>query len=153
MRLLNFTALDPKQLTLVLSWRNHPDIRKWMMNQDEISLEDHCHFVESLRQRSDKRYFLVQDNDEYIGVIDFTDITENAAELGIYANPGKRGAGKILMRALIDYAFSTLRVKTLIAMVFSNNERAKHLYETFDFTETKRIRHENRELIRMELSQ
>lgn len=153
MRLLDFTTLDPKQLTLVLSWRNDPNIRRWMLCRDEISLEDHFRFVESLRQRSDKHYFLVQDNDEYIGVIDFTNITEDTAELGIYANPGKRGVGKILMRILIDYAFSTLRVKTLIATVFSDNERAKHLYEKFDFTETKRTDHGNMELIRMELRQ
>lgn len=153
MRLLDFTALDPNQLRLVLSWRNHPNIRRWMLSSDEISPEDHFRFVESLRQRSDKRYFLVQENGESIGVIDFTAITEDTAELGIYANPGMRGVGEVLMRALIDYAFLTLRVKTLIAMVFSDNERAKHLYEKFDFTETKRTNHGNRELIRMELKQ
>ena len=153
MRLLDFTTLDPQQLALVLSWRNHPEIRRWMLCRDEISPEDHFRFVESLRRRPDKRFFLVQENGEYPGVIDFTDITEDAAELGIYANPGIRGVGKTLMRVLIEYAFSTLKVRTLIAMVFADNERAKHLYEKFDFTETKRTDHGDRELIHMELRQ
>lgn len=153
MRLLDFTTLDTNQLTLVLSWRNHPDIRQWMLRNDEISSEDHFRFIESLKQRTDKRYFLVQREGKNIGVIDFMDITEKSAELGLYANPQMRGIGETLMRALIDYAFVTLKVKTLIATVFADNERAKHLYEKFDFIEINRTAYEKREMIRMELHQ
>lgn len=150
-RLLDFTTLDAKRLTVVLAWRNHPDVRQWMLNTNEISSEEHFHFVESLKQRSDKRYFLVQREGESIGVIDFTDITQNSAEIGIYANPQMRGIGEALMNALIGYAFVTLKVKTLIATVFADNERAKHLYEKFDFTETNRPLYNGREMITMEL--
>lgn len=152
-RLLNFTTLDDTEHKLILSWRNHPDVRVWMVNQDEISMNEHLCFIESLKMRGDKRYFLVQQDDEYIGVIDLTGITENSAELGIYTNPDMRGVGDVLMRALIDYAFATLKVRTLIANVFSDNERAKHLYKKFDFTETNRTVYEKREMITMELNQ
>lgn len=153
MQLLDFTTLDSLQLTLVLSWRNHPDICRWMLKSDEISTEDHFRFVELLKQRSDKRYFLVQNNGENIGVIDFIDITQASAEIGVYANPQLRGVGDTLMRALIDYAFSTLKVTTLIATVFADNDRAKLLYEKFDFKEKERILYNEREMITMELSQ
>lgn len=151
MRLLDFTTLDTERLTVVLAWRNHPNVRQWMLNTNEISSEEHFHFVESLKQRSDKRYFLVQDNNDYIGVIDLTDITSTSAEIGIYANPQMRGIGEALMNALIGYAFVTLKVKTLIATVFADNERAKHLYQKFDFTETNRTLYNGREMITMEL--
>ncbi|MDP3290918.1 MAG: UDP-4-amino-4,6-dideoxy-N-acetyl-beta-L-altrosamine N-acetyltransferase [Sulfuricurvum sp.] len=153
MRLLDFTTLDTNQLTLVLSWRNHPKIREWMLHPNEISMEEHLHFVESLKRREDRRYFLVQREGKNIGVIDFMDITEKSAELGLYANPKMKGVGETLMRALINYAFVTLKVKTLIATVFADNERAKHLYEKFDFVETNRTAYEKREMIRMELQQ
>lgn len=152
-RLLNFTTLDDAEHKLILSWRNHPDVRVWMLHQDEILMNEHLRFIESLKKRGDKRYFLVQQDDAYIGVIDLTGITENSAELGIYANPDMCGVGDILMRALIDYAFATLKVRTLIANVFSDNERAKHLYKKFDFTETNRTVYEKREMITMELNQ
>lgn len=149
-RLLDFTTLDKERLTMVLAWRNHSDIRRWMLSDDEISLENHLHFVESLKNRADKRYFLVQQEDAYIGVIDFTDITQTSAEIGIYANPKMRGVGKALMNALVEYGFSTLGVEILIASVFADNDRAKHLYEKFDFTATARRFYKGREMIIME---
>lgn len=149
-RLLDFTTLDTQRLTTVLAWRNHSDIRRWMLSDDEISLENHLQFVESLKNRVDKRYFLVQREGEPIGVIDFTDITQNSAEIGIYANPQMRGVGEALMNALIEYGFSTLEVKILIATVFADNERAKHLYEKFDFIETARKFYKGKEMIIME---
>ncbi|MBD3806062.1 UDP-4-amino-4,6-dideoxy-N-acetyl-beta-L-altrosamine N-acetyltransferase [Sulfuricurvum sp.] len=149
-QLLDFTTLDKELLTLVLEWRNHSDIRCWMLNGDEISLENHLRFVESLKNRADKRYFLVQQGDAYIGVIDFTDITQKSAEIGIYANPQMRGMGHALMNTVIKYGFSTLGVKTLIASVFADNKRAKHLYEKFDFTERSRTLYKGREMIIME---
>lgn len=150
MRLLDFTTLDRELLTTVLAWRNHSDIRRWMLSDEEISLENHLRFVESLKNRADKRYFLVQREGESIGVIDFTDITQNSAEIGIYANPDMRGVGEALMNALIEYTRSKLKVTTLIATVFTDNERAKHLYEKFDFTETARAFYKGREMIIME---
>jgi len=153
MQLLDFTTLDANQLTLVLSWRNHPKIREWMLHPNEISMEEHLQFVESLKRREDRRYFLVQREGKNIGVIDFMDIMEESAELGLYANPKMQGVGETLMRVLIDYAFVTLKVKTLIATVFADNERAKYLYEKFDFTERDRSLYNGREMITMELSQ
>jgi UDP-4-amino-4,6-dideoxy-N-acetyl-beta-L-altrosamine N-acetyltransferase len=152
-RLLDFITLDTQLLTMVLRWRNHSDIRRWMVNTEEILIDNHLQFVESLKGRSDKRYFLVQREDEYIGVIDFTDINQNSAEIGIYANPELRGIGETLMNALIEYGFSTLKVTTLMASVFDDNKRAKYLYEKFDFTETERSHYNGREMITMELRQ
>lgn len=151
MHLLNFTTLEESECTLVLSWRNHPKVREWMLHPNEISLDEHLHFIESLKSRADKCYFLVKQENEYIGVIDFTDITEVSAEFGIYANPDVRGVGGVLMEVLIDYAFTTLKVKKLVSNVFSDNVRAKHLYEKFDFAETNRNVFQKREMITMEL--
>jgi UDP-4-amino-4,6-dideoxy-N-acetyl-beta-L-altrosamine N-acetyltransferase len=150
MRLLDFTTLDTQQLTMVLSWRNHPDVCSWMLNSNEISLNEHLSYIESLKNRSDKRYFLVQKGNDYLGVVDLIDITTTSAEIGIYVNPDKRGVGGLLMEALIRYAFDTLKLTKLIANVFSNNENAKRLYQKFDFQEIDRTMHKEREMIYME---
>ena len=136
-QLLNFTTLNLPQKELVLSWRNHQSVRKWMINNNEISLEDHLHFIDALSFGAEKCYFLVQQEFDYLGVIDLTDITKDSAELGLYANPDMRGVGYILMNALIDYA-STLGMSKLIANVLVNNVRACRLYQKFDFKETNR---------------
>lgn len=150
MQLLDFTTLDTGQLTLVLSWRNHPNIRKWMLRDNEISMEEHLCFVQSLKNRPDKRYFLLQKSQDYLGVVDLTNINATGAELGIYANPDLHGVGKLLMSALIDYAHETLKLTHLIANVFADNEKAKDLYQKFDFVEIHRTAYNGREMITLE---
>lgn len=135
-QLLNFTTLNLSQKELVLTWRNHPSIRKWMIHNNEISLEDHLHFIDRLSSTTEKCYFLLQKESDYLGVINLTNITKESAELGIYAHPDMRGVGHILMNALIDYAV-TLGLSKIIANVFVNNVRALRLYQKFDFKETK----------------
>ncbi|HZF70566.1 UDP-2,4-diacetamido-2,4,6-trideoxy-beta-L-altropyranose hydrolase [Sulfuricurvum sp.] len=150
LRLIPFTELNDAEKEMILAWRNHPDIRMWMLTSNEISLDEHLRFIESLKNRSDKRYFLVRQANDYLGVVDLTDITLTSAEIGIYANPDKRGVGTLLMDALIRYAFNTLKLTKLIANVFSNNEKAKRLYQKFDFTETDRAIHNGKEMITLE---
>jgi UDP-4-amino-4,6-dideoxy-N-acetyl-beta-L-altrosamine N-acetyltransferase len=148
-QLLNFTSLNLIQKELILSWRNHPDIRKWMIDENKITLKDHLYFIDLLATKTDKRYFLVQKESSYLGVIDLTNITVDSAELGIYANPDMRGIGSTLMGALIDYATSQ-GISKLIANVFPNNVRACHLYKRFNFTETEQAKHNNKRMLTLE---
>lgn len=149
-QLLNFTTLDLTQKELVLLWRNHPLIRKWMMDNTEILLEDHLHFIDSLHTKTDRCYFLVQKDAEYIGVVDLIHINANTAELGIYANPDMRGVGDILMNALIHHA-KTMGLSKLIAKVYTTNVRAQNLYKKFHFTQTKEIKHNTKKMNALEL--
>ena len=50
--LINFTELNLSEVKMVLKWRNNPDVRKWMYNQDEILLENHLAFIKSLKSKS-----------------------------------------------------------------------------------------------------
>lgn len=149
-RLIPFGDMDESQMRMVLSWRNHDKVRTWMVHPDIIAFDEHLRFIRSLEKRPDKAYFLVQRDEEYLGVIDFNGITRDSAELGIYANPDRHRVGTVLMEALLEYAFNTLNLTRLYANVFSDNSRAKDLYEKFDFTETDRITSGGREMICME---
>lgn len=149
-QLLNFTTLDKSQKELVLTWRNHPDISKWMIDENVISWNNHLHFIDLLHTKTDRCYFLVQQNSEYIGVIDLTSMDADSAELGIYANPDIRGVGSILLSSLIDYA-KTLGLSKLIANVYNTNIRAKTLYKKFHFVQTKQITHHTKKMSTLEL--
>jgi len=72
--LINFTDLTLDEKKMVLSWRNHPDIKQWMYNTNGITIENHLSFIETLKNSKDKQYFIVKKDNEYIGVIDFTNI-------------------------------------------------------------------------------
>lgn len=136
--LLNFTQLDYDDKVMVLEWRNHESIRKWMFNQEEIELDNHLKYIDTLTTKKDKVYFLVKVKHEPIGVIDFTNIETNQADIGLYAKPNLRGMGNKLMESIIDYGFNTLKVKTLRAEVFEENKSAIKLYKKFAFQEVRK---------------
>lgn len=151
--LKNFTDLTLDERIMVLSWRNHESVRNHMYTNEIITRVNHEDFIQSLSHRIDKVYFVVIKNNAPIGVVDLVDITDTTASLGLYANPysDRKGIGRIILRALIRYAHETLHLRTLQLECFEENEKAKILYQKFDFIETKRILKNNRPIICMEL--
>ena len=144
-------SLDEKQV--VLEWRNHPNIRKWMFTQEVINLHDHLNYIDSLKRREDRIYFLVKQASIPIGVIDFTNIDHDnkQAEFGIYSDPAVKGIGNILMNAIIRYAFHILRLATLISEVFEDNTAAIKLYNRYNFNNVERKKMNDKNVICMEL--
>ena len=150
--LLNFIDLNIEEKEMILKWRNNPKIRMWMYNQDEIKLEEHLNFIESLKSRKDKLYFLVKKEEEFIGVIDFTQLVEKkSVHMGIYSNPNLKGNGKILLNKIIDYSFNNLKVERVFSEVFAENEKAHNLYKKFNFKDISEKTVNNKKVICMEL--
>lgn len=149
--LINFTELSLETKKMVLEWRNHPNIKKWMYSHNDISLEDHLKFIETLKSTDDKLYFLVKNGDEYIGVIDFTSINDKSADIGIYSNPQKKGVGVLLMEVIINYSFESLKLNTIFAEVFFENKRAYRLYSKLGFREHNKKEVNGKKVICMEL--
>ena len=106
-----------------------------MLSKNEIDLQSHLQYIESLKTKKDKLYFLVKKGAKAVGVIDFTNIDTNKqrADFGVYANPALRGYGNLLMKSIINYAFEVLHIKTLSAEVFKENESAISLYHRYGF--------------------
>ena len=128
--LINFTQLSSDESEMILAWRNDERVAKFMKTKF-ISRESHFKFLQNLKDGGDKRYFLVKDGG-YVGVIDFTGITEESCEFGLYANPDLKGVGKILMSAVLKYAFDVLNVKELRVCAYKGNAAALRLYEKFE---------------------
>ena len=125
-----------------------------MFNQDEITLDDHLKYINSLKTRDDRLYFLVKKDTKAIGVIDFININidEKTAEFGIYANPDLKGVGSMLMESIINYAFKELNLKTLKAEVFEENSAGIKLYNRYNFIKTGEKEFNNKKLVCMELN-
>ena len=115
--LINFVDLTLEEKKMVLAWRNHESIKKWMLDVGNITLKNHLKFISSLSMSKTKEYMVVKKDANYIGVVDFTDIdfTKRCADIGLYANPLEKikGAGSLLLEAGMKYAFEVLKLKTL----------------------------------------
>ncbi len=130
--LKNFAQLQAQEKALVYKWRTHKDVASYMRNE-KISWKEHLEFLESLKGDLSKKYFLVFYGDEAIGVIDFVDICEESCEFGMYQSPNLKGYGGVLMQTLLQYAFETLKVKSLYARAFNTNTKAISLYLAYGF--------------------
>lgn len=138
LEMINLTDLNHEQKKMILEWRNHPDVRKWMYSKDIISYDEHIAFLNSLHSRKDEYYFLLKKDKQYIGVIDLKD-----EFLGIYANPNMSRVGDVLLCAIIEFAFKTKKISSLKAEVYKNNIKAIKLYKRFGFVKNK----ENEDMI------
>lgn len=130
-QLINFTACDDKTIKKIRLWRNNPEIRKYSFNKKDISIEEHLNFIESLKNSNDKKFFIVQDKDDIIGVINFINITEISAVAGYYKNPEleRKGVADILFNEIKKYAENYLNIKEIIMFVFKENKISIHCIE------------------------
>ena len=138
--LIDFLDMTLAEKEMVLSWRNNENIKRWMYSQDDIKLEDHLSYIDSLEVLIDKQYLTVKKNDRYIGVIDFTniDFENKITDFGLYSNPFEKvaGVGRILEEICIKYAFELLKLDTLKLEVFDENIQVKNLHKKYNFQET-----------------
>lgn len=151
--LVSLCDLSNDDKLLILEWRNHINVRTWMHNDSSITTENHFKFISTLNGNTEKKYFLVYEENIKIGVIYFTDInlSTKTAEFGVYTNPNLKGKGAILMETIIDEAFKKLEVTKLLAEVYGDNKTAIMLYRQYNFIEYKKSYINNREIIYMEL--
>lgn len=124
----NFTTLSEEQVKQIWEWRNHPDIRKYMYNVDEIPFESHLKFVSGLTDRLDVAYWIVCFKDDPIGIINLTSIDweHSRAELGYYMVPEKMnsGLGIDFVYNTILFVFDSLHVSELFGSIHEDNKNA-----------------------------
>ena len=58
-RFVNYALLTENESRAVWEARNHPDIRKWMVNDIPISWGNHQLFINGLNKSSDRVYYAV----------------------------------------------------------------------------------------------
>jgi UDP-4-amino-4,6-dideoxy-N-acetyl-beta-L-altrosamine N-acetyltransferase len=58
--LIDFVDLAQKEALMILGWRNHENIKKWMYSQDVISAEAHLNFIDELQFSKYQQYMVVK---------------------------------------------------------------------------------------------
>ncbi|MFT6910008.1 MAG: UDP-4-amino-4,6-dideoxy-N-acetyl-beta-L-altrosamine N-acetyltransferase [Oleiphilaceae bacterium] len=153
--LVNFIDMSSEEKKCVLNIRNHPDVRMWMYDSEEISQDEHLKFIESLKDNLTRQYFLVKQTHFILGVVYFNIDTKcEAAEFGLYANPMEaiKGKGSALQETVIIYAFNYLKVSTLKLEVYEKNEKAIKLYKKYNFQLVRTEYKNNKSVLYMKLN-
>jgi len=128
-------AMTEADLPIVWGWRNHDDIRKFMLTQDLIALDVHRNWFEK-SSKDPTRHLLILDQDEQpSGFMNIkVDPSNNSADWGFYAAPGApKGTGTLMGKAAITYAFQNLGVNKICGQVLDFNEPSLRFHEKLGF--------------------
>jgi UDP-4-amino-4,6-dideoxy-N-acetyl-beta-L-altrosamine N-acetyltransferase len=140
-------SLDEKML--VLKHRNKN--RQLMLHQEEILLQDHLNWIDSLENDTTKVNYLVFKNDVPFMAIAYHDIDNKEAYWGYFLIDNSYNSEVLkIEKIIIDFAFDELNLDRLLCINDSENHVIKiHQFFGFKIIETKRVN--NKEYTVMEL--
>lgn len=122
-------------LEQVLSWRNHPEVRRYMYTQHEISLEEHACWFARASQNPERHLLVFEMDTTPLGFINIHQIANGGiADWGFYAAPdAPKGTGRALGEATLRYAFETVGLHKLCGQALAFNERSIHFHLALRF--------------------
>ena len=117
--------MSEEHLSMVLEWRNKPEVRANMYTSHEIDFEEHREWFKSVSNDKSKRYFIFEVDSKPCGVIGIVDIDFDGkkASWAFYSgDTSVRGIGTLMEVAAIDYVFNELKLEKLYCEVLSFND-------------------------------
>lgn len=134
--------LAHNDLSLLLAWRNHPSIRRFMFTQHEISMQEHQCWFENASADEARRLMLVENDGHPIGYVQFIRVAVGGvADWGFYTNPeSPRGSGMKLAELALAYAFDTLGLHKVCGQAISINLNSIRFHTRIGFTQEGLLR-------------
>lgn len=122
-------------LALVLAWRNHPDVRRYMYTQHEITLDEHQRWFERTLPDPKKHLLVFEVNQQPLGFVSFNETGSGGiADWGFYAAPdAPKGRGRQLGRAALSHAFIQLKLHKVNGQALAYNERSIQFHQSLGF--------------------
>lgn len=100
------------------------------------TVEEEKAFIQSKQEEKAAMYSMIErDSGDFIGNIEFMEIKDGTAELGIAITASKQnlGYGAESIRRMLQYGFDTLGLDRVFLKVYPENKRAIHVYEKCGF--------------------
>lgn len=124
----NFVTLSKEELLMILRERNHPDVKKWMFTTDDIKESEHLAYAESLKNRDDCFYWLVEYKGVAIGVLSLVhiDYEKEEGEAGYYlfSSHQNSGIGLDMQYHYKKLFFDYFKIKNLPGEILWGNTNA-----------------------------
>src|SRR5690554_2140997 len=129
-------------LALVLSWRNHPDVRKHMYTQHEITLIEHTSWFKSVLYDDGRHLLIYEQNNEPLGFININEINKGrTADWGFYLSPdAPKGTGVSLGKTALNYAFTNASLHKVCGQVLGFNEGSINFHLKLGFKQEGTLR-------------
>lgn len=131
-----------EDLELVRTWRNRPDIRSYMLTQDEISPQQQLGWFRHISAAENQQHFVIYYRHEKIGVANIRGSlgvpveSQTELETAIYiGNEKYRNTLIAFLPAIVlnDYCFDSLGCAKLVAVVLPDNTAALRFNQTLGY--------------------
>lgn len=133
--------MTESDLRTVWTWRNSGRIRAVSFADHEITWEEHLAWFERCKRDVRTRQMLFECAGKPTGVVNFTGIDRQAgsSEWGFYIGDQNvpRGSASVMGFLALDYAFSELQLRKLIAQSFVSNDTSVRYHQRLGFREIK----------------
>ena len=122
-------------LPMVLAWRNHPDVRRYMFTQHEIGMEEHRNwFAKTILDKS-RCLLIVEEAKQAIGYVQFSQVSDGGiANWGFYARPkAPKGTGRKLGAMALNHAFGPLKLHKVCGQAIGINQASMAFHQRQGF--------------------
>lgn len=135
-------SLSEDDLLMLLAWRNHFDVRRFMLTQHEIKFDEHLDWFQKSSNDSSRRLLLIEEAKMPIGYVQFTKVREDrVADWGFYAAPNSpKGTGRKIGITALNYAFFTLKLHKVCGQALKNNEKSISFHQRLGFKKEALLR-------------
>ena len=129
-------------LEYVLKWRNHPDIRRFMLSQHEITLAEHWAWFNRASRDETRALLVIEECSRPLGCVIFSGVAKNAtADWSFYSAPGSpAGSGTRICATALDFAFSELQLHKVAGQVLAFNRASIRIHQRLGFTQEGNLR-------------
>ena len=133
---LTLRDMQVDDLEMVRSWRNHPDVRRHMLTQHEISAEEHAQWFKRIQQDPQRHVVLVHEHQQPLGLVHFTPVNaQGVVDWGFYLTPqAPKGSGGKLARMALDFAFKQQGWHKVCGQVISSNAASRRFHLKLGFS-------------------
>ena len=136
--------MEECDLPLVLAWRNHPEVRRYMFNSSEISWDEHVAWFANASRNTSKHLLVYEVDGVQLGFVSFSESAGKVAEWGFHAAPeAPKGTGKRMLGLALGYGFTQLRLHKVSAQVLQGNPRSLVIHRQLGFTEEGCLREQH----------
>lgn len=138
--MISLRNVTPQDQDRLREWRNHPEVRKYMLTDHEIGYDEHRTWFAKILLDHSSRYWIIVCDGEDVGVINLYNIDEKnlRCRWGFYiVSPDLRGrgVGSQAWFAVLRYVFEELKLLKLCSEVLASNERVIAMHKSFGFVQ------------------
>ena len=134
--------LKNEDLPMILSWRNHQSIRRYMFTQHEITLDEHKKWFLKVSADFSQKLFIVEEYGIPLGYVQFKNVFDGGvADWGFYVSPDSpKGSGRKIGITALTYAFKNLKLHKVCGRAIDSNELSIAFHQRLGFKEEGLLR-------------